>query len=82
MTREGTFLRGRLASGVLKRLGLPQLIAKSDDDYVNLVLKLILDPDYAFSVRKTMKEHREVLYNDLESIRALEDFLENACLHH
>ena len=82
VTREGKFLRGRLASGLLKRLGLPQLIAKSDDDYVNLVLKLILDPDYAFSVRKTMKEHREVLYNDLESIRALEDFLENACLHH
>jgi predicted O-linked N-acetylglucosamine transferase (SPINDLY family) len=31
VTREGRFLRGRLASGILKRMGLQELVAGSED---------------------------------------------------
>jgi predicted O-linked N-acetylglucosamine transferase (SPINDLY family) len=36
VTREGRFMRGRLASGILKRIGLHELIAASDDDMSRL----------------------------------------------
>ena len=43
VTREGRFLRGRLASGVLRRMGLQELIVQTKTDYVNLVVRLATD---------------------------------------
>jgi protein O-GlcNAc transferase len=37
VTREGRFLRGRLASGVLRRMDLTELIVQTKADYVSLV---------------------------------------------
>ena len=36
VTREGSFLRGRLASGILKRMGLAELVAATEEEYVTL----------------------------------------------
>ena len=40
VAREGRFLRGRLGSGVLRHLGLDELVASSDDAYVELAVAL------------------------------------------
>jgi predicted O-linked N-acetylglucosamine transferase (SPINDLY family) len=80
VTREGRFMRGRLASGILKRIGLQELIAKNENDYINLVVKLASNQEYNQYIRNKLKENRHVLYSDFESIRGLEQFLEDAYL--
>ena len=43
VTWEGRFLRGRLASGVLRRMSLTELIVQTKADYVNLAVRLATD---------------------------------------
>ena len=75
VTREGAFLRGRFASGILRRMGVTELIAKSEDDYVNLAVKLIQDTGYHRGLRQRIAANRWVLFDDPAPVKALEDFL-------
>jgi len=78
VTREGRFLRGRLASGILKRLGLHELVATSEHAYVDLVVKLAQDPAYRQAIAVRIAAGRAALYGDPAPVRALEDFLVRA----
>jgi len=75
VTREGRFMRGRLASGIFRRMGMPELIAKTDEEYVNLAVKLGLDTDFRRLFRERVESSRQVLFDDLASVRGLEKFL-------
>ena len=75
VTREGRFLRGRLASALLKRMDVTELIAASDQEYVDLAAKLALDPAYRAALRMRMAASRALLYEDREALRSLEAFL-------
>jgi predicted O-linked N-acetylglucosamine transferase (SPINDLY family) len=75
VTREGRFMRGRLGSGILRRMGMPELIAQDEAEYIDLAVKVARDNDYRESLRQKMKQSRHVLFDDLESVRALETFL-------
>jgi len=78
VTREGRFLRGRLASGILRRLGLEELVADDDEGYIGRAVRLAREPDYRDDIRRRMAAARPVLYEDLEPIRALERYLDQA----
>src|SRR6266568_1497693 len=78
VTREGRFLRGRLASGILKRMGLQELVAGSEEDYISLAVRLCQSPEYHSHTRTRIGTNREVLFEDSEPVRALERFLESA----
>lgn len=73
--RDGRFLRGRLASGILKRLGLPELVAPTEEAYVDLAVRLASDRAYWQSMRARMEKACSVLYEDAAPVRALEEFL-------
>jgi protein O-GlcNAc transferase len=75
VTREGRFLRGRLASGILERLGLPESVAKDDDQYVALAVRLGRDAAYRAALGERMAPARDMLFGDLAPIRALEEEL-------
>lgn len=75
VTREGRFLRGRLASGILKRIGLPDLVAADEEQFVALAVRLAQDAGYRAEIRRRMAAGRPVLFEDPAPIRALEDFL-------
>jgi predicted O-linked N-acetylglucosamine transferase (SPINDLY family) len=75
VTREGRFMRGRLASGILKRMGLEELITSSEDQYVALAVKLVQDVDYRAKISARIEASRNILYEDRAPIRALEAFL-------
>ncbi len=79
VTRDGRFLRGRLASGILKRMGLRDLVAVSDEDYIALAVKLAKDERHRESVRERMRTARALLFDDVAPIRGLEEFLHQAC---
>jgi predicted O-linked N-acetylglucosamine transferase (SPINDLY family) len=75
VAREGRFLRGRLASGILKRMGLFELVAGSEEEYIALAVRLIEDGEYREHIRRRIEAERHVLLEDMAPIRALENFL-------
>jgi predicted O-linked N-acetylglucosamine transferase (SPINDLY family) len=78
VTREGRFMRGRLASAILDRMKLSDLVAKTEAQYIDLAVKLASDRHYRENVQTRMAQARSILYNDIEPVRALEAFLEKA----
>jgi predicted O-linked N-acetylglucosamine transferase (SPINDLY family) len=75
VTLEGRFLRGRLASGILRRLGLPELIAPDTERYAELAVRLCRDAEYRDALRRRMALARGLLFDDTVPIRALEALL-------
>jgi len=77
VTREGRFLRGRLASGVLRRMGLQELIAQTETEYVNLAARLVTDHQYQAHIRHEIEQRRSVLFDDQSAMGPFQDFLES-----
>jgi protein O-GlcNAc transferase len=75
VTREGRFMRGRLASGILREIGVDELVAPSDQAYVELVVALAKDPARRAGLRKRVLAGSERLLEDDAPVRALEAFL-------
>ncbi len=75
VTREGRFLRGRLASGILRRVGLTELIARDEAEYVDLAVRLISDLGFSRRIREEIVLRRADLFDDIEPMKALEDVL-------
>lgn len=75
---EGRFLRGRLASGLLRRIGLGELVATSLEDYIGLAAQLARDAEHRARVRARLRASCAKIYGDVAPIRALEDFLSAA----
>jgi len=76
VTREGRFMRGRLASGMLRHIGLDELVAPSDAAYVELAVALANDPRRRQHLRERLRGARERLFEDDAPVRALEAFFE------
>jgi protein O-GlcNAc transferase len=77
VAREGRFLRGRLASGVLRHLELDDLVAPSDEAYVELAATLATDRARRQELRRRIEAGREPLYRDREPLDALQRFIES-----
>jgi len=75
---EGRFLRGRLASGVLRRMGLDELVADSEEAFAATAVRLAQDAAWWGEVRERMIAARAALYGDVAPVRALEKFLVEA----
>ena len=75
---EGRFLRGRLASGVLRRMGLDELVAVDDAAYVEIAVRLATDAAWWGEMRKRIEAVRPALYGDAAPVRALEKFFDEA----
>ncbi|MEP6504543.1 MAG: hypothetical protein ABJD97_14490, partial [Betaproteobacteria bacterium] len=72
---EGEFMRGRLASGPLRHLGLDELVATSPAEYVDIALRLVDDDAWRTRIRQEIAQRRRALFDDRASLRALEDAL-------
>lgn len=75
VTSEGRYMRGRLASGILKRMNMPDLVVSSEAQYVDLAVKMACDAEYRRGIRDRLATSREMLYRDTAPTRALQDFL-------
>lgn len=78
VTRAGRFMRGRLAAGIVERMGLKELVARSDEEYVALAVRLATERGYAQSVRSRMAASSGALFADPAPVRALGAFLAQA----
>jgi predicted O-linked N-acetylglucosamine transferase (SPINDLY family) len=75
VTCEGRFLRGRLASGILRRAGLDDLVAGSDEQYVALAARLAGDEEYRARMADRVAAARGALYDDPAPVDALGRFV-------
>jgi predicted O-linked N-acetylglucosamine transferase (SPINDLY family) len=75
VTQEGRFMRGRFASGILRSIGLDELVAADAQQYVDLAVAVATDKDRRASLRRRMAERRGPLFNDREVVSALQTWL-------
>jgi predicted O-linked N-acetylglucosamine transferase (SPINDLY family) len=78
VAREGRFMRGRFASGILRQLGMHEWVATSDEQYVELAAALANDAEKRRAARVSLEASRGMLFDDPAPVRALEDFLSGA----
>jgi predicted O-linked N-acetylglucosamine transferase (SPINDLY family) len=72
---EGRFMRGRLASGILKRMGLQDLVTRDESSYVSLAVRLASDAGFRHAARVRLRASKHVLFRDREAIEGLAKFL-------
>ena len=77
VTREGKFMRGRLASGILRRLELTEMIAPDNASYVDMAVRMVTDKTYNQKIRQDILDRRSRLFNDRSSVDALQQLLLN-----
>jgi protein O-GlcNAc transferase len=66
--------RGRHTSGMYRRMGFSECVAKNDDDYVRLALRLGRDAQYRQSVAEQIRQRSGVLFEDPQVVREFERF--------
>lgn len=75
VTVEGKFMRGRLASGILREMEMPELVAADPAEYVDIVETLMRDAGALQDARAKILRNREKLFGDVGAVRAFEAFL-------
>jgi predicted O-linked N-acetylglucosamine transferase (SPINDLY family) len=78
LAREGDFMRSRLASGIMRRMGISELVASTDEVFVEKAIQLAADATKLRELRLEIARRRHVLFDDIEPIRALERCLTEA----
>ncbi len=72
---EGEFMRGRLASGPLRQIGLDELVATSPAEFLDIAMRLVDDVGLRARLQRDIVERSPRLFNDVSTVRALEDAL-------
>ena len=75
ITLPGKLMRSRHTYAMLKMLSLDELIAENEEDYIKKAVNLFYDHKLYSDVVNKISKRRSLLYQDLEPVRALEDFL-------
>jgi protein O-GlcNAc transferase len=75
---EGQFMRGRLASAIMRRLDMPELVAATTESYIEKALALAADAGLRKKLSAKIIERRDALFRDLAPVRALEQRLTEA----
>ncbi|MGH9807045.1 MAG: hypothetical protein ACRD9W_07240, partial [Terriglobia bacterium] len=77
LTVEGRFLRNRFASGLLREMGIDELIATDANAYVDKAVTLLTSPTRLVATRGKIAERFSALLDRTDSIHAFEAFLES-----
>jgi len=76
VTLPNRLLRGRHSFGILTMMGVADTIASTLDNYVELAVKLVQDPDWRRQISGKIATNKHFIYQDKICITALEDFFE------
>jgi predicted O-linked N-acetylglucosamine transferase (SPINDLY family) len=78
VTLPGAFMRGRQSLGMLRLLGVDDLVARDSDDYVRIAVRLGRDAAWRSAVAARIEQRSAALFDRREPVEALEAFLEAA----
>ncbi len=76
VTLPGALMRGRQSLAMLRIMGLGELVATDDEDYVRLAVRLASDREWRAQVVRRMGEASGRLFGQEAPVAALEEFLE------
>lgn len=71
VTHEGRFMRGRLGSGILRRVGLSELVAADTERYIDLAVELAQDAAYCAGIREALGRNAAAAFADAGAVDAL-----------
>ncbi|WJW75198.1 tetratricopeptide repeat protein [Thiohalobacter sp. IOR34] len=72
------FMRGRHSCAILKMMGVTETIASSGEEYVEIAARLGLEREWRMEVKERFAASAERIYEDVECVRGLEAFYEEA----
>jgi protein O-GlcNAc transferase len=78
LTHCGEMARGRQTAGMLEIMGVKDLTATDDDDYVTKALNLVGDTATRAALRASILEHSSLLFEHQHVTLAFAEFLERA----
>jgi protein O-GlcNAc transferase len=78
LAREGAFMRERLASGIMRRMELTELVATTDEAFIDAAVELAGNASRRGELRVEIANRRKILFHDTEAVRALERCLIDA----
>jgi CRISPR-associated protein Csy1 len=76
VTQPGRFMRGRQSAAMLRLMGVPDAIARDDDEYVRIAARLGSDAAVRADLRARIVASRPVLFDDPAPVAALAEHLE------
>ena len=74
VTCPGEFMRGRHSYGILTMLGVTETIANTEAEYIEIAVKLGLEPQWRNSIVQKMIHRHPYLYDDRACVEELEKF--------
>ncbi len=74
VTCPGELMRGRHSYAILTMLGATQTIAKDEAEYIEIAVKLGIDPEWRQSISQQIMRDRSHLYEDKTCVATLEEF--------
>lgn len=75
VTLPGRFMRGRQSYGMLKLMGLGDLVARDEDDYVRIATRFAAEPGYREAISVRVRERQGKVFDDPRGIEVFAKFL-------
>jgi CRISPR-associated protein Csy1 len=75
VTLPGAYMRGRQSQAMLKTVGVAELVAASEEDYVALALRVAGDRAWGDQLRRTLQGRGGELFDRQEPLEALSELL-------
>jgi predicted O-linked N-acetylglucosamine transferase (SPINDLY family) len=75
VTFSGQFMRGMVTCGMLRMMGMEDLIAETADEYVSIAVKLADDLQWRQDISDRICRNKHKIYHDTDCIEGLEQFL-------
>ena len=70
-------MRGRHSYGILRMLGVTDTIAKDEAEYIEIAVKLGLNPQWRASIVNKIKQNQDRVFEDTTCVAALEEFYQS-----
>ena len=74
VTCPGEFMRGRHSYSFLKMLGVTETIAENEAEYIEIAVKLGLDPAWRRDITQRISQSHDHLFDDKTCVAGLEAF--------
>lgn len=78
VTQPGSLARGRMTLACYRQMNMEELVAKDEESYVNLSVRLATDLVYQDAIRTKIAQCHHVLFSNRSSVSQLGSFLERA----
>lgn len=75
VTMPGTLMRSRHTMAIFSMMNIPQVIANTVDEYIEIAVRLAKDDVWRTEIRNAIAANKHRLYCDRACVAALEDFL-------